>query len=216
MRKCTKCSYVIENDNAKFCKRCGTPLTPVNKIVVGTSPSEVSKSADSSYNGGLSLGIGIYQPTSEHTNRVEVRSLDQNHSKHHDSSSKYRRSDGNRNMVWAIKTCFKKYATFSGRASRSEYWYFALFNNVLIWIPIMLAIVINHDIISSILSVAAILYILAVFIPGLAVAVRRLHDIGKSGSYYFLSIIPYIGAFILLYFFCKSSEEGENMYGKTC
>lgn len=214
MRTCIKCGNVIENDNAKFCKKCGTPLTPINKTVANTSQTDVSKSTDSSYDGGISLGTGIYNPSPEPT-KNEAASFVQNHSKHYDTSSAYRRNDGNRNMIWAIKSCFKKYATFSGRASRSEYWYFALFNNMLIWIPIILAFIIDHDIVSPILCVAALLYILAVFIPGLAVAVRRLHDIGKSGSYYFISFIPYIGAFILLYFFCKPSEKGENMYGKT-
>lgn len=215
MRTCIKCSNVIENDDAKFCKKCGTPLTPVNKTVVNTSEADVSKTTDSSYDGGISLGTGIYQPTPDLRKKEEVGSFVQNHSKYHDSSSTYRRSEGNRNMAWAIKSCFKRYATFSGRASRSEYWYFALFNNMLIWIPIILAFVIDHDIISPILCVAALLYILAIIIPGLAVAVRRLHDIGKSGSYCFVSFIPYIGAFILLYFLCKPSEEGENMYGET-
>lgn len=214
MRTCIKCGNVIENDNAKFCKKCGTPLTPISKTVANTSQTDVSKSTDSSYDGGISLGTGIYNPSPEPT-KNEAASFVQNHSKHYDTSSAYRRNDGNRNMIWAIKSCFKKYATFSGRASRSEYWYFALFNNMLIWIPIILAFIIDHDKVSPILCVAALLYILAIFIPGLAVAVRRLHDIGKSGSYYFISFIPYIGAFILLYFLCKPSEKGENMYGET-
>ena len=110
-------------------------------------------------------------------------------------------------FVEAIKSVFSQYVGFSGRARRSEYWYFVLFEAV----------------ISSVLSglgqkVAAFsviggIFALAVLLPGLAVCIRRLHDIGKSGWWILLSLIPVVGGIILIVFACKDSEPGDNQYG---
>ena len=97
----------------------------------------------------------------------------------------------------AIKTCLSKYATFSGRASRSEYWYFALFTFLLGLIPIL-----------------GYVAGLAFLIPDLAVAVRRLHDIGKSGWWYLICLVPLVGAIVLLIFFCQPGQPGANEYGE--
>ena len=97
----------------------------------------------------------------------------------------------------AIKVCFNKYATFSGRASRSEYWYFALFSFILGLIP-----VVNW--------IAA----LALLIPGLAVAVRRLHDTGRSGWWYLICLVPIVGQIMLLVFFCTAGQPHANEYGE--
>ena len=96
----------------------------------------------------------------------------------------------------AIKSCLNKYATFTGRANRSEYWYWALFNFILGFIPYL-----------------GWVACLVTFIPSLAVSVRRLHDIGKSGLYYLLVLIPIVGFILMLVWFCTPSEEGENAYG---
>ena len=89
----------------------------------------------------------------------------------------------------AIHSVFSKYATFSGRARRSEYWYYCLFN-FLITISLNFLSRFIGGSIGSILSIIQLVYGLAVFIPGLAVGWRRLHDIGKSGLYCFLPAIP--------------------------
>lgn len=113
----------------------------------------------------------------------------------------------------AIQSVFSKYATFSGRARRSEYWYFVLFNLV---ISAALSIGVNLTANSSfnwVLTGASGLFSLAVLIPGLAVAWRRLHDIGKSGAWYLLNLIPLVGSIILLVWCCQDSQPGDNMYG---
>ena len=113
----------------------------------------------------------------------------------------------------AIQSVFSKYATFSGRARRSEYWYFVLFNLI---ISAMLSIGVNITANSSfnwVLQGASGLFSLAVLIPGLAVAWRRLHDIGKSGAWYLLNLIPLVGSIILLVWCCQDSQPGDNMYG---
>lgn len=96
----------------------------------------------------------------------------------------------------AIKACWSKYATFEGRANRSEYWYWILFYSIFAIIP-------------YINLIAALVFLL----PTLAVLVRRLHDIGKSGWNYFFNLIPFVGGIILLIWCCKESDPDENEYG---
>lgn len=114
-------------------------------------------------------------------------------------------------MNWYLEV-LKKYAVFSGRARRAEYWYFVLFNVI---VSIVLAVI---DIILGTggdtgVGILGALYSLAVMLPGLGVSVRRLHDIGRSGWWLLLGIIPIIGGLILLYWAIQDSESGANQYG---
>lgn len=96
----------------------------------------------------------------------------------------------------AIKSVLTKYANFSGRATRSEYWWWVLFTLLWAWIPIV-----------------NLLLLLIFFLPSLGVAVRRLHDTGRSGWWILLGIIPILGGLILLIFYCTDSQVGANQYG---
>jgi len=118
-------------------------------------------------------------------------------------------------MNWYLKV-LKQYADFSGRARRKEYWMFTLFNAIIIFALMLVWMAGNAAESSVLLNVGMILYfgyILAVIIPSLAVCVRRLHDIGKSGWYYLIVLIPLVGAIILLVWFCGDSQSGENKWG---
>ncbi len=108
-------------------------------------------------------------------------------------------------MEWFLKV-IKQYADFSGRARRKEYWMYFLFY------MIFYLILFGIDMALS-LGFLAIIYALALLIPSLAVAVRRLHDIGKSGWFILISLIPFIGAIILIVFLVTDSQPGENQYG---
>ncbi len=110
-------------------------------------------------------------------------------------------------MEWYLKV-LKKYAEFDGRAHRTEYWMFVLFN---VLISIGLALV--GSLIGHGLQYLSNLYGLAVLVPGLAVGVRRLHDIGKSGWWLLIAFIPCIGAIILIYFLVQDSQPESNKYG---
>jgi uncharacterized membrane protein YhaH (DUF805 family) len=103
-------------------------------------------------------------------------------------------------FITAIKTCLSKYADFNGRARRSEFWYWYLFNFivglVLGWIPVV-----------------GWLISIALLIPNLAVAARRLHDTGRSGWWQLLNLIPLIGAIVLIVWWAQDSHAGENEYG---
>lgn len=103
----------------------------------------------------------------------------------------------------------KKYAVFSGRASRKEYWMFMLVNVLVMFGLNFLSVIFD----SSILRVPAFLYILAVLIPSLAVYVRRLHDTNHSAWWILLGLIPIVGSIILLIFLVTDSQAGDNMYG---
>ncbi len=115
-------------------------------------------------------------------------------------------------MNWYLAV-LKKYAVFSGRARRKEYWYFFLFN-LLITIAFlaidMVAGLYNSEIGLGILSG---IYTLAVLIPSLAVTVRRLHDTNRSGWWILIGLIPLVGAIVLLVFMVQDSQVEQNQYG---
>ncbi len=103
-------------------------------------------------------------------------------------------------------TVLKKYATFTGRATRAEFWYFILFNTIVSFILAILDGIFGTN------GVFYGIYVLAVLIPTLAVEVRRLHDIGKSGWWLLISIVPIIGFIVLIVWFATDSKE-YNKYG---
>ncbi len=102
------------------------------------------------------------------------------------------------------------YMDFERRARRKEYWMFALFN-----ILIGLAIGIVLGIVSEgLANTVSGLFSLALFLPGLSVTVRRLHDVGKSGWFLLILLIPILGVFVLLYFMVIEGDHGPNEYGE--
>ncbi|MDR0983100.1 MAG: DUF805 domain-containing protein [Culturomica sp.] len=118
-------------------------------------------------------------------------------------------------MNWYLKV-WKQYADFSGRARRKEYWMFTLFNALIVMV--LFAILASgaasgSDGMSIFGGILYGGYALAVIIPSLAVCVRRLHDVGKSGWYYLIGLIPLVGGIILLVWFCTDSQSGENQWG---
>jgi uncharacterized membrane protein YhaH (DUF805 family) len=102
---------------------------------------------------------------------------------------------------------FERYAQFEGRAGRAEYWWFFLAN---ILVSIVLQILARG---AGALVILSILYSLALLIPGLAVAVRRLHDTNKSGWMLLISLIPFVGVIILIVFLATEGDSGPNQYG---
>ena len=115
-------------------------------------------------------------------------------------------------MNWYFDV-LKKYAVFSGRARRKEYWFFVLFNII---ISIILAVI---DGVTGTLDpesgmgLLGLVYTLAILIPALAVSVRRLHDTGRSGWWLLLLLIPLIGTIVILIFMVQDSKAEENQYG---
>lgn len=108
-------------------------------------------------------------------------------------------------MKWYLKA-MKQYADFNGRARRKEFWMFTLFNMIFMYGLIIVLSVIGAAIDTPGIVAVALLYILASLVPTIAVSVRRMHDLGKSGWY---SLIPYYN----IYLNCLDGEHGENQYG---
>lgn len=133
--------------------------------------------------------------------------------------------------LWGYyKKCWSNYATFRGRARRTEYWSFALFNFLMplfFFIGGLLLTIIGCVLFTDqgagllialplfmpIFGVVSFLYSLAAFIPGLAVISRRLHDTGKGFGWFFIILLPLIGAIVLLVFFLMGSEPQTNRFG---
>lgn len=131
----------------------------------------------------------------------------------------------------SIKTCFGKYATFKGRASRSEFWYFALF----IWVGVIVLSFVDSTVFGprEVVMMSATdsfadgmsfdmswqpqpitaLFMLATLLPNISVMVRRLHDTARSGWWYWIVLVPLIGFIVLLVFFVGKGTDGENEYG---
>ncbi len=112
----------------------------------------------------------------------------------------------------SVKICWGKYADISGRAPRAEYWYWSLF---------VLLLTLGVGFISGVMEVAAnspapkilqFLLEIALFLPGLTVQVRRLHDLDKSGWWLLLAFVPVVGWIILLIWWCSRGTNGPNQY----
>lgn len=117
----------------------------------------------------------------------------------------------------SIKSCFDNYATFSGRAPRSEYWFFVLFNMLVVWGVILVFSALGYAVGGAegagiAYGIGYVICILGLFLPSLAVLVRRLHDTGRSGWWYFIAFVPVIGGIWLLVLMCTGSDD-ENQYG---
>ena len=112
----------------------------------------------------------------------------------------------------AVRTCFQKYADFNGRATRPEYWWFTLF--------LFIGGVVMGLIDGAIFGFGetagkplGILFSLGTLLPMLAVSVRRLHDLGRSGWWLLIGLIPLVGAIVLIVWFATKSAPGANAHG---
>lgn len=121
-------------------------------------------------------------------------------------------------LTLAVRTVLSKYATFSGRASRPEFWWWFL----AVFIVSIITQIVDATIIAPMLGFEAgdenagqplsVLFSLAILLPAIAVAARRLHDIGKSGWWLLIGLVPLVGGLVLLWFYTRPSE-GENAWG---
>ena len=114
----------------------------------------------------------------------------------------------------SVKTVFQKYTTFSGRAARSEYWYFVLF----VFIAIMVLNILDHALFAGALEgedsfePLTLIFQLLILVPSLAVGARRLHDTGRSGWWQLINIIPIIGFIVLIVWFATKSDPLPNRF----
>ena len=120
-------------------------------------------------------------------------------------------------MDWYLKVMRDNYANFSGRARRKEYWMFVLVQTIVMIGLMILDSVLGLDFELQGISLGyGYLYLIGLivhFIPSLAVLVRRLHDVGKSGWFYFIFLIPLIGVLWLLVLYCTEGQKQDNKWG---
>ncbi|WP_375241278.1 DUF805 domain-containing protein [Polaribacter sp.] len=128
-------------------------------------------------------------------------------------------------MDWYLKV-LKDYFKFSGRARRKEYWMFFLFHYLFTGLLLFLFIYSNENLFdynqefetentSYLFLILLLIYTLVTIIPSLAVSSRRMHDLGKSGAWFFINLIPYIGGFWFLILTCMEGENKVNQYGEN-
>ena len=111
-----------------------------------------------------------------------------------------------------FKKCFRQYADFKGRAHRAEYWYFVLYG----WLVSLAATFVDaltFGVGDDGLGLLGAIYSLVVFVPSLAVGVRRMHDTGRSGWTLLLGLIPVIGWVLIIVYSCQDSQHGGNKWG---
>ena len=109
-------------------------------------------------------------------------------------------------MNWYVEALKNKYATFTGRAHRTEFWMFLLVTVVVTFVVSVVDSIIGKQVLST-------LYGLATLVPGLAIGARRLHDTDRSGWWLLIAFIPLIGAIVLIVFYLLDSQPGDNRFG---
>lgn len=115
-------------------------------------------------------------------------------------------------MNWYVDV-LRKYAVFSGRARRKEYWFFVLFNLLIVaGLTLVDMFVGTYDPIREV-GLLSGLYGIGVILPSVAVGARRLHDSGRTAWWLLIGLVPVIGAIVLLIFFVLDSQMGDNEYG---
>jgi uncharacterized membrane protein YhaH (DUF805 family) len=110
------------------------------------------------------------------------------------------------NFSDAIKLGFSNYVNFTGRACRSEYWYWTLFTVIVSVVALGIDSMLRAQVVNTIWD-------LATFLPSLAIVVRRLHDLDRSGWWFLLIFIPLVGIIILIVWFCSKGTDGPNRFG---
>lgn len=193
---CTQCG-VSAPGQSKFCSSCGAPITdiaPANEQIVEIAIRQIP------------AANATFQPVTPGYSSQPYTGGSETYS--------------GLPMGEAIKSVFSKYARFSGRATRSEYWYFALFNLLITAGLLLLGSLLANgggSMADTSLVAAFLLFIwwAAIFIPTLAVTIRRLHDAGYSGWLYLLVLVPYVGGIVLFVFALLVSQPADNFWGKA-
>jgi uncharacterized membrane protein YhaH (DUF805 family) len=114
----------------------------------------------------------------------------------------------------AVQTCLQKYVGFSGRARRSEYWWFFLFTVLVSMVASVLDSIFGTMSDTTNVGVIGSIASLALLLPSIAVAIRRLHDTSRSGWWILIGLIPIVGWIILIVFYCQDSH-GDNEHGPS-
>ena len=197
MKTCSKCGYTTENDQAKFCKKCGTQFVVTNSVYSDTNKESEENTSD------VIIEKQIDIISDEISSEIEKRNVELETTSNVDSISESEYL----NFINAIKICYKRSFDYESRASRSEFWWFWLYGVVILVLTIV-ASENKIDFLSVLFGVLAVGNI----IPGIAVRVRRLRNVGTSGWW----ILGWPIGIIRIWIFFKfmgESDYGENEFG---
>ena len=118
-------------------------------------------------------------------------------------------------MNWYFEV-FRRFADYSGRSRRKEFWYFILFNFIILFSLIFSQDYLNtNDTMDKIINTISGIYFFILIIPLFGVIIRRLHDSGRSALFILIYFIPFVGAISLIVVLCLDSENGPNKYGEN-
>ena len=204
----------------------GTDYSYTGSYDAGQSSYNAGQGGYNAGQGGYDAGQGGYGAGQSSNNTAGGYNMSQNN---YDPTGGYNAGQGgygsygsvgggptpSMSFVEAVQTCVaQKYATFSGRARRSEYWYYTLFSLLVSLVASIVggALFVHAE---GDINILSALVSIALFLPGLGVAIRRLHDIGKSGWWYLIALVPFIGWIVLLIFMCRDSDRGPNQFGPS-
>lgn len=212
-RYCRKCGTLIP-DKALFCPKCGTSVKNENKC--NKCGTVIPPNASWCPNCGAPVtGNANVQSANAHANNARQQGPGQDVHSHVHGEKEGMDYEGF-TFGESIYSCLiRKYATFNGRARRSEYWYFYLFC-VLMSMSLFLFMFASVQVPYMYYAVMAVygIFSLGIVIPSLSAMVRRLHDTGRSGWNVLWTLLPFIGSVILLVFLCQDSG-GDNGYGPS-
>lgn len=224
MAYCGNCGSVIADD-AKFCENCGAPHMQAVAQAAQAEPEQQNSNSSSqqaqpqetysSYSYGGGQQSQTQQSYSFSAGQQEGSSYGTGAAYGSASAGNIGGPTPGVGFVEAVQTCFSKYATFEGRARRSEYWFYTLF----IWLVQVVLAVVGMIVLGTSPedgpNILMSIFSLATLVPSLAVFWRRMHDIGKSGAWFFLNLVPCIGSIVLLVFELTDSQPGENQFGMS-
>ena len=222
MKKCPQCHRAY-SDVVDVCPQCNISLSG-NAVTPNSYNAQINQQKDyqmnqqKDYQMNQQMNPQMNRQMNPQMNQQMNRQMNQqmnqqmynnyNQSKHQ-TNTNYVTPPSNSSMGFmeVILSCFKKYVDFNGRARRKEYWFFTLFTNVVTYLLLFLGSQ------SEAIYILSMVWSLAIILPALAVSVRRLHDVGKKGTYMLWMLVPIVGSFIVLYALIQDSEPGANMYG---
>ena len=208
---CNNC-YTSNSAESRFCRSCGGSLSSAPE-----PPAPETSAASAAFPGqGLAQDSITTCPRCSKVNEPASAycfSCGLPFGKDSPTQIKGRNSSITESPIhWYIKA-LKKYAVFNGRARRKEFWYFLLFDVIFSFASGVADNAMGTVLEGEIVGLLNGLYALATFVPGLAVSVRRLHDIDRSGWWLLLCLIPVVGIIVLLVWAVQDSSPGENRFG---
>lgn len=201
MKRCPKCNRAY-SDIMEKCPQCNISLSG-NPGTSAIQTNTTWSAQNPSQQNGAQPGQGYSQSQYNQMPDSQMQYNNNNNGR----TGYVQQPASSMGFIEAVKTCFMKYATFSGRARRSEYWWFVLFNGI---VNIILSILSQG---SEFMALVSIVWPLAVFLPGLAVCIRRFHDTGKNWKFLFWSLIPIYGPIRVIIELAKDSDPNSNAYG---